>query len=386
MITVRILKNRNYHSLKLHFLQEALLETKEKGIVVMGTEANKTSLMERELYDKEVEKAEPNDLVIIVDAKDQTIIDEIIERAENRLSERLKDDSRVQSEQQKNRLRRRPYFTKKESKSPFFLRSFTGKRKMGRMHSAFRSSFNVMFDHQLLNFSTVGMSVAPHGCVLDKDKIDRVLKNGKTNDLVKMENGIFTFYTRGDIVELDLSHLKEIDLSIPSLTMSKHDIKQTPLYSILEHLAFNQYMGLNKTEHVLESTERLKQIKSHNPQEILQAIEYLIGRGNGLTPSGDDMLLGFSMVRLAFNPHDIVIDYLKEGLSKRSTTAISQAYYDSLFVGYVNSIFLALLQAVESKNELEIHQLVQLITRYGHTSGYDTLFGFYLGMQSLIDE
>lgn len=386
MITVRILKNRNYHSLKLYFLQEALQETKElkKGIVVMGTEANKASLMDWDLYHVEVEKADPNDLVVIVDAKDQTIIDEIIERAEERLSQLLMNDSRVQSEQQKNRVKVRPNFTKRESKSPFFLRSFTGKRKMGRIHSAFRSSFNVMFGEELLNFSTVGMSVAPHGCVLDKDKIDRVLKNPKTNDLVKIEEGIFTFYTRGVMIKLDLSPIEEIDLSIPALAISKKDIQKTPLYSILEDLSFSQYMGLNNTERVLESTERLKQIKNHSPQEILQAIEYLIGRGNGLTPSGDDMLLGFSMIRLAFNPYDVMINYLKEGLSKRSTTAISQAYYDSLFAGYVNSIFLMLLQAVESKNELEIYQLVQLITRYGHTSGYDTLFGFYLGMQSLL--
>lgn len=384
MITVRILENRNYHSLKLHFLQEALLETNEKGIVVMGTEANKTSLMDLELYDKEVDKAEPNDLVIIVDAKDPIIIDEIIERAENRLSQRLKDDARVQSKPQKIPLRRRPYFTKGESRSPFFLRSFTGQRKMGRIHSAFRSSFNVMFDDQLLNFSTVGMSIAPHGCILNSDKIDRVLTSGKTNDLVKMENGRFTFYTRGDIVELDLSSLEETNLSIPSLTMSKQKLRQTPLYKALEKVTFNQHMGLNNTDRVLNSTETLKQIGNSQPEEILQAVEYLIGRGNGLTPSGDDVLLGFSMIRLAFHPKDDIIEMIKEGLKSRSTTAISQAYYESLFFGYVNSIFLTLIRAVESEEWEETQQMVQLITRYGHTSGYDTLFGFYLGMQSLL--
>lgn len=384
MITVRILQNRNYHSLKLHFLQEALLETEEKGIVMMGTEANKTSLMDLDLYDKEVEKAEPNDLVIIVDAKDQKIIDEIMERAENRLSQRLKNDNRVQSEQQKNHLQRRPYFTKKKSKSPFFSRSFTGKRKMGRLHSAFRSSFNVMFDDQLMNFSTVGMSMAPHGCVLNPDKIDRILASVKTNDLVKMENGRFTFYTRREIIELDLSSLEEMDLSIPALTMPQQDLKQTNIYNVLEAMAFNEHMGLKNTDRVLESTETLKHIANRQPQEILQAVEYLIGRGNGLTPSGDDVLLGFSMIRSGFNPKDELMDYIKEGLKRRSTTAISRAYYESLFTGYVNSIFLALLQAVESEIEVETDQLVQLITRYGHTSGYDTLFGFYLGMQSLI--
>lgn len=42
-----------------------------------------------------------------------------------------------------------------------------------------------------------------------------------------------------------------------------------------------------------------------------------------------------------------------------------------------------LLSLIDSDSNEVIKNLISLITRYGHTSGYDTLYGCYLGLKSL---
>ena len=129
--------------------------------------------------------------------------------------------------------------------------------------------------------------------------------------------------------------------------------------------------------------EVLEKVSSFDEEQTIETISYLIGRGDGLTPSGDDILLGYTMVRQVFIPIDSFIDLLFQELKKTNTTAISQAYYDGLFAGYVNSLFHTLLSLIDSDSNEVIKNLISLITRYGHTSGYDTLYGCYLGLKSL---
>lgn len=382
MIYVHVFEDSQLHSLKLHFLNQIMRTTVaiNRGEVVMGTEANKTYLKENGLYDMKVEEATSNDLIVIVDAQDETVIDEIIEKAQEQLEQYLLREI----PEQKNRTH---FLSNKEVKSPFFLREFSDERMMGRIQSVFRTSFNVQFQDKLLNFSTIGMSVSPHGCVITKEKMDRVLANGKPGDLVKLENKVFTFYTTGDIFVLDVTEMEEMNLKIPRIQLSLQKIEHLDVYQYLSRLAFHDNMGLKNEGAARESFQTLKEVNSRTQEEVEQAVHYLIGRGDGLTPSGDDVLLGFTMIRQAFLLEDSFIKILEQGTIKRKTTAVSTAYYDSLFAGYVNSLFLAFIFSITpEENNSSAETLVDLITRYGHTSGYDTLFGIYLGFQSLYQE
>lgn len=92
------------------------------------------------------------------------------------------------------------------------------------------------------------------------------------------------------------------------------------------------------------------------------------------------------MIRKSFLEKDNFQEYVKEKLKVQKTTDISEAYYNALFSGYVSSLFLTFLSAFETNETLNTNQLIKLIGKYGHTSGYDTLLGMYLGLQSLINE
>lgn len=385
MIVVRIIENNPYSSLKLHFLNQLMKQSPDirRAQVLMGTAANKSYLKEIGFTHSKIKQASSHNLMVVAEAQSTTIIDETIKRADVLIQRHLKDGLSEQSKRISKPIERKEYLSQREGISPFFFRNFTPSRKMGKIHSIFQSSFNVQFDDQLLNFSTKGMPVTPHGCVLNKEKINRVLQNGKMNELVKLENKEFTFYTRGDIFKLNVSALEVFDLGLPFLRIPKKDIKEVLTYQLLDEIPFEEHIGLERDDDLLKSVNILEQVSTYEDNVIAEAIRHLIGRGNGLTPSGDDILLGYTMVRQAFTLDDYFIERLQQELETINTTTISQAYYESLFAGYVNSLFLALLTAIESDNGLVIEQLLKLITRYGHTSGYDTLYGCYVGLQSL---
>lgn len=388
MIYVRVLKAGPFHSLKLHFLNRLLHTSNdiERGQVVMGTEANKQFLIEQNLYHEQIEHAQPNDMVIVIDAADEVVIDTLIQDAEVLISQSIARTTTMKDDKKMVALKLGDYLSKAEVKSPFFFRNFTSDRKMGKIHSIFKTSFNIVVEDKILNFSTKGMPVAPHGCVLDKDKIDQVLENGKSGDLVKVENNEVTFYTRKIIFKVDFSEIKEINLTVPVIPLPLEDIGQTVLFKQLEKIAFKSHIGLKQDKIVQTCLETLQHVDNRTNEEIRQTIKYLIGRGAGLTPSGDDLLLGFTMIRSAFNAEDLFGDLLKETTNESNTTAISMAYYESLFAGFVNSLFIGLISSIEIKNINTIQGIIETITRYGHTSGYDTLFGAFLGLQSLLNK
>ena len=276
--------------------------------------------------------------------------------------------------------------TLKETKSRFLSLSLPVEKTMGKVHSVFTTSFNVEVNAQLINFSRIGMSLSAHGCLLKKESMDQLLNVCRPGDLVRVDKGIFTFYTSQEIIRVDCSKMEEIDLSIPNLEVSIRGITQTPSYSVLRSLPYKEEMGLEDEGLTHEAFDVLRNVNESEKEDIERTIDHLIGRGKGLTPSGDDILVGFTMIRKAFLAAEAFESLLSQRLEKRHTTDISLAYFKALFSGFVSSQFVTLIESLEKEDFQEVEEHIKRIGKYGHTSGYDTLFGFYLGLQSLIDE
>lgn len=387
MIFTHTLKNSTYNSLKLLYLNQIIEETPEvnRAQVVMGTETNKAFLKDIELYHEAIEGAEANELVVVIEAEREETLDGLIEKAEDRLKQHPTERNAQPIDERANLQVVNEYLSSQEMKSEFFFREDSKNRQMGKVHSVFQSSVNVLFGDHLLNFLTIGMPLTPHGCALKKQRIDEVIGKGAPGDLVKLEEEVFTFYTRNGIFKIDVTEVADVSYTVPTFQLSAKDIVQTNLYHILDNLPFSEHIGLENEGRVEESLKILRQFSTQTPEETIEAIEYLIGRGNGLTPSGDDILLGYTMIRQAFKKEDAFMLLLKEGTKNKSTTAVSMSYYEGLFEGYISSLFLALLDALMSKDFEQTKEVIHLITFYGHTSGYDTLYGLYLGLQALIE-
>lgn len=101
MIYTRIKENSYQDSINLMLLTNAVNTT--DGVisaqVMMGTDANKDLFKDAGLYNDEVEGAQPNDMVIAVDADDETVIDAVMEEVEDFLSDLSvkKEDQKTES-------------------------------------------------------------------------------------------------------------------------------------------------------------------------------------------------------------------------------------------------------------------------------------------------
>ena len=81
MIYTVVRKNSYQDSINLMLLTNRIntLEGVARSQIMMGTDANKDIFKNSGLYSDEVEKAAPSDMVIVVEADDEKIVDKVLE-------------------------------------------------------------------------------------------------------------------------------------------------------------------------------------------------------------------------------------------------------------------------------------------------------------------
>ncbi len=117
---------------------------------------------------------------------------------------------------------------------------------------------------------------------------------------------------------------------------------------------------------------------AHTP-DLVEAAPRLLGLGLGLTPSGDDFLLGFVAGRLAQGRRDEV-RALGRALSHRvfdATSLVSASYLRHAFRGRFGSQLRRLIAVLHSRSAdpQELRTAVLGAIQVGSTSGWDTLVG-----------
>jgi len=109
----------------------------------------------------------------------------------------------------------------------------------------------------------------------------------------------------------------------------------------------------------------------------------LAGLGTGLTPSGDDFLLGTMLC--AWLAHPAPKQYCA-GVSDAAlsrTTLLSGAYLQSAAEGEFSSSWHLLLEALASGSDQELVAATRAVVAHGHTSGSDALAGFlWVGLRA----
>jgi RimJ/RimL family protein N-acetyltransferase len=110
--------------------------------------------------------------------------------------------------------------------------------------------------------------------------------------------------------------------------------------------------------------------------QLQAAASQLAGLGGGLTPAGDDFLVGV-MLRawLAHSAPQVLCQTLLEATARR-TTALSAAFLQAAARGECSAPWHALLAALAEGADVGLDQAVQAVLAYGHTSGADALAGF----------
>ena len=102
----------------------------------------------------------------------------------------------------------------------------------------------------------------------------------------------------------------------------------------------------------------------------------LAGRGRGLTPAGDDFLMGWMLRAWLDHPApEVVCRQVVEGAAPRTTT-LAAAMLRAAARGECDAAWHALLSALAGDDAGTLAPAVERVLAHGHTSGADTLAGF----------
>jgi hypothetical protein len=118
---------------------------------------------------------------------------------------------------------------------------------------------------------------------------------------------------------------------------------------------------------------------TRSPTVVAAAAGDLAGLGGGLTPSGDDVLVG-GLVALAALPDrrtDGLRDIIRDAAAGR-TTRISEAYLQAAARGEASEAWQRLLAALAGHLPDDVRGTAQKVRAFGETSGADVLTGFLL--------
>ncbi|MFO1446414.1 DUF2877 domain-containing protein [Bacillus sp. Bva_UNVM-123] len=153
---------------------------------------------------------------------------------------------------------------------------------------------------------------------------------------------------------------------------------------IIDYLSDKQIEQNDRTVVVLYHL--MNALFSNDVNKIESVIRYFLGRGKGLTPSGDDHFVGLLAIHTVFNVFSpVFLQTLQKIIELESvTTDIGKEYLMYALKGEFSSSVVNIINNLQEENhQLELKkQLGQLLTM-GHSSGVDTAFGMLIGLLAL---
>lgn len=273
----------------------------------------------------------------------------------------------------------------REAKSnllPFYLKD----HRVGKVHSKFNKGLNLQFEDVLIYVGCIGTHLSAFGMNLEEEKLNHILNSVKIDDMVVNKGNQFIFYSFDEIIKIYDTDIQEIDLKIPKIECQIAEIADTALYQYLESIEIKKSIGIDLDERTSRHLELLLKSDKTDSDLNLRIIKFFVGRGKGLTPSGDDILLGFTLGLSLFGSFDAWRETLAATVNKEATTMISVAYLTALLQGYASEPCVRLVKMLDDGEIEQIEKTVEQVMSFGHTSGSDTLFGFLLGLKFLIHQ
>jgi len=211
----------------------------------------------------------------------------------------------------------------------------------------------------------------------------------------EIRNGPFNIVIEDDVCfsrYLSIESLISISqnrLMLAGLTINTKDAKlwnSSPNWEKLHarrYRIFNQLMSFSLPDcpasiHDSIAFNLSKAIANADISTARIATSQLAGLGQGLTPSGDDFIMGALLAAWIIHPANIA-KVLAEDLAFTAaplTTSLSAAWLRSAGKGEAGSLWHHFFDALLSENIMTIQSSLEKLHNVGHTSGDDALAGF----------
>ncbi len=276
--------------------------------------------------------------------------------------------------------------------------------KVLQVHSVFDSAVNIIGDELFFSVVTQRHCIYPMSCRIEGDAslIEAGVKAGMS--VISSGEGI---YLPQAGFSIDLHRGMEVDLSIRNLPSLSAPEKLQAKLAILLELVCTKGCEEDLSTLVTEKyrnpcadavKKRLPEFNKAVRDGDIQAVKLagaLAGGGIGLTPSSDDLLVGYLSVYLA---HTLAIDYscldaamrLTQEMGREAakhTNLISGAFLKQCGRGLLSENMIKLIVALYSASKEEAVRLCgERILKFGSTSGIDMLTGVILALLNLNED
>jgi hypothetical protein len=279
----------------------------------------------------------------------------------------------------------------------------------GTVQSVFRQACNLWLEPgELLTLLPCQKGNVPHGIRLDTSSHFVFLHALRVGQSVACRGGILRIDGADFSVDLRPAHPWQIDLTELHIDLCRPTQAQSWVVAWSE-LNMHHHKGgisenlgtffLSEVRPAIPAvSEILLQQGTYTIPSLLQAtcrlrlrdvmisIRSLIGLGHGLTPSGDDFLVGYMAglwCTARANPSRMrFLTALGSELSEvsRNTNKISSTFLRSAAKGHVSEPIAKLAQQLNQANDMSsLRATTQTALQVGHTSGSDGVLGMLLG-------
>ncbi len=245
----------------------------------------------------------------------------------------------------------------------------------GQVHSVFDRAMNVLWhDGRLLTVHGPGPLLAPFAIALAH------FPTGAARPGMRVRRSYDTI-TLGGIV------LDWVDATTVETAMPEHPGDGAAVACLLGALPESRPSGGLTSAAGVRATARLAEgARSHDVLAFLDGALALLGLGEGLTPSGDDCLVGALAVIHRFSrpwlsAHPEIASRIGDAAAT-ATTAIARDFVTHALAGHFAESLLDLMTAASA--EQACRAAAELL-RTGATSGADTLYGIRLALAALED-
>ncbi|MGE7689868.1 DUF2877 domain-containing protein [Lysinibacillus sp. NPDC097214] len=230
------------------------------------------------------------------------------------------------------------------------------------VHSMFEKGLNMVDqDGELIFAGTDENGTFPFGILLDPQTKQMLKTNIQVGDTLTVRHN-------------RLSH-KHFDMLLNSKTLPLNmDFERANITQLKENLQYISFESYESTD--FQRARMLSLInRLHDPtQNLEKTFRYFIGRGQGLTPTGDDILVGILYGH--FINHFIEhkhLETLKALMEEPLTTIVSKRFITCALDGLFSSKITALQHDPSSES---MNRLIDV----GSSSGMDTLYGIYMSL------
>lgn len=270
--------------------------------------------------------------------------------------------------------------------------------KTGVVHSVFNNGLNIRMGSHLFFIGTTKNGRLPFGVHLEQEAINQIISfvslhqtvtwNEKDNRLHVGNTGLTIDFNAGKSFTNQLRQIENSkSLMLESLenflTLLVNYGEPTGLEIDIERFLVDHLEGNHaQTKTVKQINALMDAVTSNDEMEIESVLRYLLGRGKGLTPSGDDHIVGLLAVLTVTKQLSSTFVKTIKGLIEQEsiTTEVAMEYLQYATKGeFSSSVTAVIYDLVQKKNNTLENSMLKLIAM-GHSSGVDTAFGILIGI------